>query len=48
MTRRRVFTEASRRRASVIPAHYPGLGGATIAARSDRFAVDDWLDIDAI
>ncbi len=48
VTRRRVFTEASRRRASVIPAHYPGLGGATIAARGDRFAVDDWLDIDAI
>lgn len=47
-TRRRVFTEASRRRAAVVPAHYPGHGGATLVARGDRFAVDDWLDYGAI
>jgi glyoxylase-like metal-dependent hydrolase (beta-lactamase superfamily II) len=48
VTRKRIFTEASRRRAAVIPAHYPGHGGATLVARGDRFAVDDWLDIDAL
>ncbi|UNB53098.1 MBL fold metallo-hydrolase [Mycolicibacterium sp. YH-1] len=47
-TRHRVFTEAARARATVIPAHYPGHGGATIVARGDRFEVDDWLEIDAI
>ncbi|BDX29777.1 MBL fold metallo-hydrolase [Mycobacterium antarcticum] len=41
--RKRVFTEASRSRAAVIPAHYPGHGGATLVARGDRFEVDDWL-----
>jgi len=45
VTRKRIFTEASRRRAAVIPAHYPGAGGATIVARGDRFMVDDWLDL---
>ena len=45
VARKRVFTEASRRRAAVIPAHYPGHGGATIVARGDRFMVDDWLDL---
>lgn len=44
-TRKRVFTEAARRRAAVIPAHYPGHGGATLVARGDAFQVDDWLDI---
>ncbi|MDT5176417.1 MAG: hypothetical protein QOJ95_615 [Mycobacterium sp.] len=43
VTRRRVFTEAARARATVIPAHYPGHGGATVVARGDRFEVDDWL-----
>lgn len=47
-TRRRVFTEASRRRAAVLPAHYPGHGGATLVARGDRFAVDDWLGFSPI
>ena len=47
-TRRRVFTEASRRRAAVLPAHYPGHGGATIVARGDRFAVDRWLGFSPI
>ena len=47
-TRKRIFTEAARARAAVIPAHYPGHGGATIVARGDRFEVDDWLDLDPI
>jgi glyoxylase-like metal-dependent hydrolase (beta-lactamase superfamily II) len=45
VTRKRVLTEASRRRAAVIPAHYPGRGGATVVARGDAFMVDDWLDL---
>jgi glyoxylase-like metal-dependent hydrolase (beta-lactamase superfamily II) len=45
VTRKRVFTEASRARATVIPAHYPGHGGATLVARGDRFEVDDWLEL---
>ncbi|MFA5710193.1 MAG: MBL fold metallo-hydrolase, partial [Mycolicibacterium sp.] len=48
VTRRRIFTEAARRRAAVVPAHYPGRGGARIVARGDRFRVDDWLDLDPI
>ena len=48
VTRKRIFTEASRRRAAVIPAHYPGAGGATLVARGDRFEVDDWLDLPPI
>jgi glyoxylase-like metal-dependent hydrolase (beta-lactamase superfamily II) len=47
-TRKRVLTEASRRRASVIPAHYPGHGGATVVARGDAFMVDDWLELPPI
>jgi len=47
-TRNRIFTEAARRRAAVIPAHYPGHGGATLVARGDRFEIDDWLDLDPI
>ncbi|MEH3131423.1 MAG: MBL fold metallo-hydrolase [Mycolicibacterium neoaurum] len=47
-TRTRVFTEAARRRATVIPAHYPGHGGATLVACGDAFTVDDWLDIEPI
>lgn len=47
VTRRRVLTEASRRRATVIPAHYPGRGGMTVVARSDGFMIDDWLAINS-
>jgi glyoxylase-like metal-dependent hydrolase (beta-lactamase superfamily II) len=47
-TRKRVLTEASRRRAAVIPAHYPGPGGATVVARGDAFMVDDWLGFSPI
>jgi glyoxylase-like metal-dependent hydrolase (beta-lactamase superfamily II) len=48
VTRKRVLTEASRRRAAVIPAHYPGHGGATVVARGDAFMVDDWLGLPPI
>lgn len=44
VTRKRILTEASRRRAVVVPAHYPGHGGATVVARGDAFMVDDWLE----
>jgi glyoxylase-like metal-dependent hydrolase (beta-lactamase superfamily II) len=48
ITRRRIFTEAAHARAAVIPAHYPGRGGATIRAVDDRFDVDRWLDIESL
>lgn len=48
VTRRRILTEASRRRALVVPAHYPGRGGATVVARGDAFMVDDWLEMPEI
>jgi glyoxylase-like metal-dependent hydrolase (beta-lactamase superfamily II) len=48
VTRKRVLTEASRKRAAVIPAHYPGHGGATVIARGDAFMVDEWLELPAI
>jgi glyoxylase-like metal-dependent hydrolase (beta-lactamase superfamily II) len=47
-SRKRLLTEASRRRAAVIPAHYPGQGGATVVARGDAFMVDDWLELPPI
>ncbi|OBG29991.1 MBL fold metallo-hydrolase [Mycobacterium sp. E3198] len=47
-TRSRIFTEAARAKAAVIPAHYPGHGGATIRAVDDQFEVDEWLDIDTV
>lgn len=47
-TRKQILTEAARRRASVIPAHYPGHGGATVVARGDAFMVDDWLALPPI
>jgi glyoxylase-like metal-dependent hydrolase (beta-lactamase superfamily II) len=47
-TRRRIFTEAVQSKAAVIPAHYPGRGGATIRAVDDRFEVDHWLDIESL
>ncbi len=47
-TRKRVLTEASRKRAAVIPAHYPGHGGATVVARGDGFMVDDWIELPPI
>jgi glyoxylase-like metal-dependent hydrolase (beta-lactamase superfamily II) len=47
-TRRRIFSEAVRAKAAVIPAHYPGRCGATIRAVADQFDVDRWLDIDPL
>ncbi|CAN3131418.1 MBL fold metallo-hydrolase [Mycobacterium sp. smrl_JER01] len=48
VTRKRILTEAARRRAMVIPAHYPGHGGATVVARGDHFMVDHWLGLPII
>jgi glyoxylase-like metal-dependent hydrolase (beta-lactamase superfamily II) len=47
-TRRRIFTEAATAGATMIPAHYPGRGGATIRAVADQFEVDHWLDIESV
>jgi glyoxylase-like metal-dependent hydrolase (beta-lactamase superfamily II) len=47
-TRRRIFADAVQANAAVIPAHYPGCGGATIRAVDDRFEVDDWLGIEPL
>jgi glyoxylase-like metal-dependent hydrolase (beta-lactamase superfamily II) len=47
-TRRRIFTEAVQAHAAVIPAHYPGRGGATIRAVADQFDVDRWLDFESL
>lgn len=48
VTRRRIFAEAAQAKAAVIPAHYPGRGGATIRAVEDRFDVDQWLDTESL
>ncbi|WP_374022851.1 MBL fold metallo-hydrolase [Mycobacterium sp. HNNTM2301] len=48
VTRRRIFSKAVQAKAAVIPAHYPGRGGATIRALADQFDVEDWLDIDTV
>ncbi len=48
VTRRRIFSEAAAANATVIPAHYPGRGGATIRAVEDRFEVGHWLDIESL
>jgi hypothetical protein len=48
VTRRRIFTEAAQAKAAVIPAHYPGRGGATIRAVEDRFDVGQWLDLEPL
>jgi glyoxylase-like metal-dependent hydrolase (beta-lactamase superfamily II) len=47
-TRRRIFTDAADAHAAVIPAHYPGHGGATIRAVADRFEIYEWLDIESL
>ncbi|HEX5257107.1 MAG TPA: hypothetical protein VFW69_25150 [Mycobacterium sp.] len=46
VTRQRIFAEAVQAKAAMIPAHYPGRGGATI--RADRFDVGQWLDIESL
>ncbi len=48
VTRRRIFSEAAAAKAAVIPAHYPGRGGATLRAVEDRFEVGHWLDIEPL
>jgi glyoxylase-like metal-dependent hydrolase (beta-lactamase superfamily II) len=48
VTRRRILTEAAQANAAVIPAHFPGRGGATIRAVDDRFDVKHWLDIESL
>jgi glyoxylase-like metal-dependent hydrolase (beta-lactamase superfamily II) len=48
ITRRRILAEATQAKATVIPAHYPGRGGATIRAVADQFEVDHWLDIESL
>lgn len=48
VTRQRIFTEAARFGAAVIPAHYPGRGGATLRAVDDRFDIDQWLDVEPL
>jgi len=48
VTRRRIFTDAVQAGAAVIPAHYPGRGGATIRAVADQFEVDRWLDVESL
>jgi glyoxylase-like metal-dependent hydrolase (beta-lactamase superfamily II) len=47
-TRRRIFNEAVQAHAAVIPAHYPGRGGATIRAVADQFDIDHWLDFTSL
>lgn len=47
-TRHRIFSEAAQARATVIPAHYPGHGGACLRAVDDRFEVDEWLEIERL
>jgi glyoxylase-like metal-dependent hydrolase (beta-lactamase superfamily II) len=48
VTRRRIFAEVAAAGATMIPAHYPGRGGATIRAVADQFEVDHWLDIESV
>lgn len=48
LTRRRIFSEAAAAGAAVVPAHYPGHGGATLRAAGNRFEVERWLDIEPL
>lgn len=48
VTRHRIFTEAVAAGAAVVPAHYPGHGGATLRAVADGFDVEHWLDIEPL
>lgn len=47
-SRSAVFADAARLGAYVVPAHYPGRGGARLRSDGDAFAVDGWLGLDAI
>ncbi|QLL08371.1 MBL fold metallo-hydrolase [Mycobacterium vicinigordonae] len=44
VSRRRIFAEATRAGAVVVPAHYPGRGGATLRTAENGFEVESWLD----
>jgi hypothetical protein len=48
VTRRQILTEAVQAKAAVIPAHYPGRGGARLRTVENRFDIDAWLDIDPL
>lgn len=48
LTRHRIFTESVAAGAAVIPAHYPGHGGATLRAVEDGFDVERWLDLERL
>jgi hypothetical protein len=48
VTRRRIFSGAAQEKAAVIPAHYPGRGGATIRAVADQFEIGHRLDIESL
>jgi hypothetical protein len=37
-----VLDRAARNGATVLPAHYPGHGGATVAADGDGYRIDGW------
>jgi glyoxylase-like metal-dependent hydrolase (beta-lactamase superfamily II) len=47
-TRRRIFDEAVQANATVIPAHYPGRGGATLRAAADHYDIDQWLGVEPL
>jgi glyoxylase-like metal-dependent hydrolase (beta-lactamase superfamily II) len=47
-TRSAVFADAVRQGAYLVPAHYPGHGGARLRTDGDAFAVDEWLGLEAI
>lgn len=47
-TRRQLFAEAAEAHATVIPAHYPGHGGATIRAVGDGYDIDEWLEVESL
>jgi glyoxylase-like metal-dependent hydrolase (beta-lactamase superfamily II) len=40
-----VFGDVARLGAYLVPAHYPGHGGATLRSDGDAFAVDSWLGL---
>jgi glyoxylase-like metal-dependent hydrolase (beta-lactamase superfamily II) len=47
-SRRAVLARAARTGATVLPAHYPGHGGATLAADGDGYRIDAWAEFAAI
>jgi glyoxylase-like metal-dependent hydrolase (beta-lactamase superfamily II) len=43
-SRHRVFTRAARTGATVLPAHYPGHGGAKVSSDAGTYAIGPWAD----